>query len=501
MNFVKYGSELSDQQMEQFPRLEDIDMNKNSRKGMSVEDRESLDKMKNSVCLIDLKNGHYSVGMLWKNEDPWLPDNRRMAEVRLQSLKRKLKRDENFHRKNRDFMDSLVSKGYARKLTAEEAERRSRKTWYLPHHGVFHPQKKDKIRVVFDAAALHDGVSLNSQLRQGPDLTNSLLGFLLRFRQDPAALVADIEGMFNQVKVPPEDADALRFLWWEDNNLEQPSEFEMTTHIFGASDSPSFANFCLKRAAEDNRGTFSEDAVNAVKKDFYVDDFIKSVKTVDEAKSLVDEVTSLFGEVGFRLTKWMSNSPDVLSVIPDEKRARPNLDVDLDDLPVERTLGVKWDVERDVFLFKVLEPNQPLTKRGILLAVSSLCDPMGFVCPIVLEAKILQKLWKLNLGWDDEIPEDLQCHWNKWKNELPALSQVQIPRCHLADQTEVLDISLHLFSHASQDGYGMCSYLRFVHASGAIKCSFLFGKSRSSPVRQISIPRLELQPATLSVKM
>ncbi|XP_068734824.1 uncharacterized protein [Montipora capricornis] len=138
--------------------------------------------------------------------------------------------------------------------------------------------------------------------------------------------------MFNQVKVPPEDADAFRFLWWENDNLEQPSEFQMTSHIFGASDSPSCANFCLKRAAEDNRGNFSEDVVNAVKKYFYVDDFIKSVKTVDEAKSLVDEITSLLGEVGFRLTKWMSNSRDVLSVIPDEKRARPNLDMDLDDL-------------------------------------------------------------------------------------------------------------------------------------------------------------------------
>ena len=158
-------------------------------------------------------------------------------------------------------MHNLVSKGYARKLTAKESERRSRRTWYLPHHGVFHPQKKDKIRVVFDAAALHDEVSLNNQQHQGPDLTNSLLGVLLRFRQDPAALVADIEGMFNQVKVPPEDADALRFLWWEDSNLERPSEFQMPSHIFGDTDSPSCANFCLKRAAEDNKENFSENAV------------------------------------------------------------------------------------------------------------------------------------------------------------------------------------------------------------------------------------------------
>ena len=107
------------------------------------------------------------------------------------------------------------------------------------------PPKAGQIRVVFDAASWHDGVSLDNQLLQGPDLTNNLLGILLRFRQYPIALVADIEGMFNQVKVPPEDSDALRFLWWEDSDLERLSEFQMTTHIFGATDSPSCANFCL----------------------------------------------------------------------------------------------------------------------------------------------------------------------------------------------------------------------------------------------------------------
>ena len=151
---------------------------------------------------------------------------------------RKLKRDENFHRKYREFMENLIQKGYARKMTEEEAVRRSQRTWYLPHHGVFHPQKQGKIRVVFDVASLHDGVSLNNQLLHGPDLTNNLLGILLSFRQYPIALVADIEGMFNQVKVPPEDSDALRFLWWEDSDLENLSEFQMTTQSSVAQTHP-----------------------------------------------------------------------------------------------------------------------------------------------------------------------------------------------------------------------------------------------------------------------
>ena len=157
---------------------------------------------------------------------------------------------------------------------------------------------------------------------------------------------------------------------------------------------------------------------------------------------------------------------------------------------------------RDVFLFKVLEPNQPLTKHGILSAVSALYDPMGFVCPIVLEAKkSLQKLWKLNLGWDAEIPEDLQCHWNQWKNELPALSQVQILRCHLADLTEVLDVSLHLFSDASEDGYGIYALTSDLFMQVELSNVHSWLESRSSPVRSISIPRLELKAAIFSVKM
>ena len=106
---------------------------------MSIEDQKSLDKMKNSVRLV---NGQYEVGMLWKSEDPWSPDNRQMTEAQLHSLKRKLKCDETFHIKYR-------------------------KTWYLPHHDVFHAQKKDQIRLVFDAAALHDGVSLKIALVGG----------------------------------------------------------------------------------------------------------------------------------------------------------------------------------------------------------------------------------------------------------------------------------------------------------------------------------------------
>ena len=174
---------------------------------------------------------------------------------------------------------------------------------------------------------------------------------------------------------------------------------------------------------------------------------------------------------GFHLTMWMSNSREVLATISEKERAKPNLNLDIEKLPFERALGVLWDVERDVFKFEVRKTDKPLTKRGILSTVSSLYDPMGFVCPVILEAKkIMQQLWKLQIGWDDPIPAEEQLHWERWKTELSTLSQVEIPRCHQHSNEEVVEISLHHFSDASaEDGYGMCSYPRFVLTNGTIQ--------------------------------
>lgn len=99
-----------------------------------------------------------------------------------------------------------------------ELERCDGRLWYIPHHGVYHP-KKHKIRVVFDCGASFQGASLNSMLLPGPDLTSSLVSVLVRFRLEPVAMMADIESMFHQVRVHPEDCDVLRFLWWPEGNI------------------------------------------------------------------------------------------------------------------------------------------------------------------------------------------------------------------------------------------------------------------------------------------
>ncbi|XP_064638305.1 uncharacterized protein LOC135494321 [Lineus longissimus] len=244
----------------------------NGEKAISVEDKRGLKILEDTTKIVD---GHYQTGLLWRKEDPVLPNNRAAAEKRLKSLQRKFRQKPEFADKYRQAMDDNISKGYAVMLTEEEAATSKQKTWYLPHHGVESQNKPGRVRVLFDAASSFGGTSLNQELLQGPDINNSLVGVLARFRENPIAIVADIEAMFMQFKVPADDADALRFLWSPDFEA-QPKTYRMTRHIFGATDSPSICTYGLKRCALDNEADFDPMVEATVLRSFYMDELYKS---------------------------------------------------------------------------------------------------------------------------------------------------------------------------------------------------------------------------------
>ena len=375
--------------------------------------------------------------------------------------------------------------------------------WYLPHHPVLNANKSGKVCVVFDCAAKHQGTSLNAQLLQGPDLTNNLVGILTRFRQEPVALMADVESMFHQVHVSPNDCDALWFLWWPNNDFNsEPEEYQMMVHLFGATSSPSCANFGLRRTAEDNCQEFSEEAVDSVKDNFYMDDCLKSVPSETKAIGLVDELRSLLSKGGFRLTKWISNSRKVIDSIPLSERAASVKDL-LDQLPIERALGVRWDVESDTFGFKISVKDRPATRQGILSVVSSVYNPLGFAAPFTLPAKaLLQDLCRKNLGWDDPISDEDLTRCRNWLSELPRLEDLKVNRCfkpiHFG---EVASSQLHHFADASQDAYGAVTYLRLTNSKGDVYCSFIIGKLQLSLLKQLTIPRLELSAAVVATRL
>ena len=366
------------------------------------------------------------------------------------------------------------------------------------------PNKPDKLRVVFDCAAQYNGVSLNSQLLQGPVLTNNLMGVLIRFREEPIAIMADIEGMFHQARVSPKDCDALRFLWWKENDFSKdPEDYQMLVHLFGATSSPNCASFGLRQTADDNQEMFSKEAVRTLRRNFYVDDCLKSIKGETKAISLVSELRALLSKGGFRLNKWISNCRRVIESVRTSERAISMKGHLLDQLPCERALRTRMDVETDTSGFKISLRDKPSTRRGILCIVSSIYDPLGFVAPFILPAKrLLQNLCRRGLVWDDMVSNEDITTWQSWLGDLPKLDSRKVYRCFKPpDFGDVTTCQIHHFADASQIAYGAVYYLRITNARGLIHCSFVIGKSRLSPLKHLTIPRLELSAAVVAARM
>eukprot|EP00795_Rhopilema_esculentum_P008763 gene8763-biopygen9751 len=439
----------------------------------------------------------------WTLNGPFGRDN--ATEQRLGYLKRRLTRDPALRVRYTNFIDDLLVKGHARKIPDAKKGCRQDITWYLPHHNVVNPKKPEKTRVVFDCAAKFHGVSLNSNILQGPNLTNSLVGVLCRFRQERIALVADVESMYHQVCVDPKDTEALRFLWFPGGDLsKEPEEYQMVVHLFGGIWSACCANFALKRTALDNTSKFDPMVTRTVDKNFYVDGMLKSVRSTDEAIWMQRQLTELLSCGGFHLTKWSSSCRKVLDSIPQNERSKDlkHLNIQYDALPVERTLGLEWNIESDTFRFKINSKERPATRRGILSIISSIFDPLGFVAPFVLPAKRLLQASCKDLEWDKEISGENLINWNQWLVQMPMLENFQMRRCiKVPEFGTCITQEIHHFSDASETGYGTVSYLRTVHQNGKIKTAFLFAKSRLAPLKRITIPRLELTAAALAVKI
>lgn len=452
-----------------------------------------------------LVDGHYQVALPLRKSKLSMPNNRKVAEQRALNLQRRFKRDLSLLQQYTNFMNDMISKGYAEQVPTAELGRSDGRLWYIPHHGVYHPHK-EKIRVVFDCGASYQGTSLNAELLQGPDLTSSLIGVLTHFRKEPVAILADIESMFYQVKVPAEDVDLLRFVWWPNSDLTQDlADFRMKVHIFGATSSPSCSNFALWKCAEDNEGLFSLDVTEKLLNAFYVDDCLVSTVGEEEAVMLRHDLVSICSKGGFKLTKWRSNKCTVMDTIPEEQRAqcRKNLDLAHDVFPVERVLGVQWCFQSDAFKFRIEVQEKPVTRRGILSVISSIYDPLGILSPVILSAKIiLQRLCRKNLGWDDIVPPAAAQEWRTWLKDLNLLEHFQVDRCLKPPGFgEVTAAQLHHFTDASEDGYGVVTYLLLRNALSQGHSAFIMGKARVTPLKAVSIPRLELTAATMASRM
>ena len=278
----------------------------------------------------------------------------------------------------------------------------------------------------------------------------------------------------------------------------------MAVHVFGATSSPSCTAFALRRAALDQRGEFPSSVTDTVLRSFYVDDCLKSVATRDEARALMNDLSDLLDNRGFSLEKWMCSDRQVMESIPEQRRSGSTRSfTHTDELPQERALGLTWDLEADRFKFEVQQLQKPVTRRGILSEVSSIFDPLGLVAPVLLPGRLLlQELCREELKWDDTPSVEQVARWKQWVSSLEVLKQTMIPRHYAVGLASgIADVQLHVFSDASEYGYGACAYLRIADKTGVITCQLVLGKSRVAPLKMHTLPRMELTAAVVGARL
>ena len=471
----------------------------------SIEDKRAIEIMEKTTKKV---NNRYQTGVLWKDSSHLsLSSNYVMAEHRFESLERRLCRDLEFKTAYDQNVASEVEKGFSRTMVPGEIDVEASGQWFLPHHPVINPNKPGKLRKVFDAAARWRGVSLNDCLVTGPNLLKPLIGVLMRFREKPIGLCSDIEGMYSQVLIPEVDLPFFRYLYRESPDMPL-TVYQYQRHIFGAKSSPTSAIYALQRTAIDHQDLYP-DAARLVLDDFYMDDNLSSVDCVTEAIQIQRDLVALLKLGGFRLTKWCSNSAEVLQQIPPEELAHSKSLKDnqngTDRVP-ERVLGVKWCTDSDSFVFGLKArdaESEVRTPRQLLSTIAAIYDPLGVLAPVTLTPKLMmQQIWREGLKWDTELSDEKRLEFNDWVNDLSYLKYLSIPRFYRQiGVTCPWSVQLHVKVDASERAFSACAYFRFAYSDGRITCRFVLGKSRVAPLKPLTIPKLELQSAVLGVRL
>ena len=464
----------------------------------ALSDEEKLAEEKASRSL-SYEDGRYQIGIPWRDERPCLPDNKTVALARLRSLEKTLRKDPDLKQKYQEKMEENLKKGYVRKVTEEDG---TEPAWYLPHFPVVREEKQtSKVRIVMDAAAQYGGRSINTEMLPGPKLQQDIADLLIRFREKPYVLIGDIKEMFSQISLADVDRRFHRFLWRNMQEAEEPVVYEAIRLVFGDCASPFLAQKVLLQHAKMMQDKYPK-AAEVLQTGMYVDDIMTGANSEAEADALRHELTACLKEGGFSVRRWCSNSPAVLKDVPVEDRVCSVGPNDEEKLPTTKTLGILWDAEDDTFVysFKPVE-NVSYTKRGMLSKLASVFDPLGLLAPFVVRAKIgLQMCWRQGLDWDQLMPADLYKSWKNWMEELQEL-QLRLPRCFLQVKTAVKEKSVHIFADASEQAYGAVAYLRVVYEDNTTSVSFVAAKTRVTPLRAVSIPRLELLAAHLGLQL
>ena len=414
---------------------------------------------------ITFNGKRYEVGLPWKEEVPSLCNDYELSYNRLTSLVNRLKQTPILLKEYNAIIEEQIEQGIVERVPVEREG--NSETHYIPHHGVIRNDRDTtKLRIVFDGSAKegNNEQSLNDHLLNGPNFMPLIFDVLVKFGAHAIGLTADIEKAFLQIEIKESDRDKLRFLWFKDPNSKElkVQQLRFCRLVFGLKPSPSILGGTVLHHISKYQET--EPEIVEVLKDLYVDDFPTGAPDEETAFEIYQKSKRIMKEGGFNLRKWKSSSKELSERINECERV-----------------------------------NEVTT---VLKLVAKIFDPLGLLSAFTIKLKMMfQSLCKDKTDWDKELRGEMRVLYDALVNELTQLSGVSVPRCYFSRRSKAREHQLHGFSDASEKAYAAVVYLRTKYDDEHVDVNLVASKTRVAPIKQQTIPRLELLGATILARL
>ena len=452
----------------------------------------------------------YSVDPCILNKDG--KDNRELALKLLVRLENRLRKT-NMAEKYCEQMNDFIQRGIIRPLSKEEMDEYDGPTWYVSHHEVLKEgSTSTPVRVVVNSSLRFNGLTLNEILIKGPNSLNSLFGVLLNFRRYPVGVVVDVKKMYHTIKTTVKERHLRRILWRDMKCDQEPQTYGIETVTFGDRPAATIAAVALKETAEIHKH-IDENAAQKIKDDTYVDDLLSGDENHEKAGVLKDNIKLILSKGNFRTHSFITSgdTAENMSLIGSGE--------------LSKVLGVGWDPRRDAFTVQVRLNlskkvrgvrkekdlsnedidnllNRKLTRQMLMGVTASCYDPYGLLAPITVQTKIeLRELYRdPNLQWTDDIPHVNKIVWRSILRLIRSCEGIMFPR-YFGHPDSVGLPQLIVFVDGSKSAMCAVAYIRWNLKDGGAHTCLVTAKTRVTPLKRMTIPRVELQAAVMGIRL
>ena len=426
--------------------------------------------------------GRFQVKLPWKIDPNTLPNNKSQALQRDVNLRTQLAKNSKVKELFSEQIQEMIKIGVIRKVEDDYPRR------YLPMLAVTKMDRETtKVRICLDAKTKFQRSSLNDALLKGKLEMPDILQVVTKFRVGKFAMVGDIQKMFWQIRLHPDDQKYHGVIWNEDT-------YVFTRVCFGDKASPPIAEESMIKMAHIGKDTHPEASKTLINRR-YMDDIVESGNNGYKLQQKSEEIDKLLGEFGFNIKKWYSNIGKL------ENMSTSKL-----------VLGCKWIFEEDTLSIKIpKEKFDIVTKRTVLSRIAEIWDPLGMSIGVLISARLIfQSIVRLKLEWDEPVKDtDLLQKWKSIQqniskcNELLVKRNIWLPQ-EMSKNGERIEMKCSMvgFCDGSSVANGCVLYLRFYNEDESIiDIRFVAAKGKLSPIKGITIPRNELCGALLLARL